>query len=158
MNAPMWTTEEISMIQELFPEPMDVSMVSSKDLMISDVFISDNAPVKFKLSSALSADNDPVTEVLLSPVGSEEGIEQCFVDESDAMTAFSMEAIDPFDDAVIAATITPAAVAPHARGKEQVRTPWNGYDSYQKHAAADHGMMLLSLGARVAALQGRCAH
>lgn len=114
------------MIQELFPEPMDVSMVSSKDLVISDVFISDTAPAKFEpfpsSSSAVSStDNDPVTEVLLSPVGSEESIEQCFVDETDAMTAFSMEVIDPFDGAI--ATIAP--VEPHARGKEQVRTPWS---------------------------------
>lgn len=142
MNAPMWTHEEISMIQELFPEPMDISMVSSKDLVISDVFISDNAPVKFDFSAS-STDNDPVTEVLLSPVGSEEGIEQCFVDESDAMTAFSMEIIDPFDDAVVAA-VTPAPVAPHARGKEQVRTLWVDRTQCQKHAAADRGMLMLS--------------
>lgn len=98
-----FTTEEISMIQELFLtgattagnslEPLKVDALLSE----KDVHISDLALVDAKHADELLLDD--ATSVLLSPIGADDSFLHQFllVDEKDAMAAFYTEAIDPFE-------------------------------------------------------------
>lgn len=114
-GAAVFTTEEISMIQEMFLsattssgtsslEPLkivldDAALVSDKDFQISDISVSDGG-LLFKADDLMLGTggvHDDATSVLLSPIGSDETfLNQFLFDEKDAMAAFYTEAIDPF--------------------------------------------------------------
>lgn len=110
-GAAVFTTEEISMIQEMFLsatagglEPLkivldDAALISDKDFQISDISVSDGG-LLFKADDLMlgtGGAHDDATSVLLSPIGSDETfLNQFLFDEKDAMAAFYTEAIDPF--------------------------------------------------------------
>lgn len=110
-GAAVFTTEEISMIQEMFLsatagglEPLkivldDAALMSDKDFQISDISVSDGG-LLFKADDLMlgtGCAHDDATSVLLSPIGSDETfLNQFLFDEKDAMAAFYTEAIDPF--------------------------------------------------------------
>lgn len=137
----VFTTEEISMIQEMFLsataagalEPLkivvDDALISDKDFQISDISFAD-AGLSLK-ADELMLGADDATSVLLSPIGSDETfLNQFLFDEKDAMAAFYTEAIDPFEcsspikveasSAQDSESAAAAAASPLTRPNEQV--------------------------------------
>lgn len=114
-GAAVFTTEEISMIQEMFLsvstatgaglEPLTID-VSDKDFQVSDISVSDGGLLLFKADELMLGVHDDATSVLLSPIGSDETfLNQFLFDEKDAMAAFYTEAIDPFQSSTLSSPI-----------------------------------------------------
>ncbi|CAI5726956.1 unnamed protein product [Peronospora destructor] len=89
--AASWTTEEISMIQQMF-------LSDDKTIQIQDISIYDSKqPVAEDLLAISVEQGADATSMLLSPIGADDAfLQQFMVDEKDAMTAFFLETIDPF--------------------------------------------------------------
>ncbi|CAH0490027.1 unnamed protein product [Peronospora farinosa] len=89
--AASWTTEEISMIQEMFLS--DDNAIQVQDISIYD----SKQPVAEDLLAISVEQGADATSMLLSPIGADDAfLQQFMVDEKVAMTAFFLEAIDPF--------------------------------------------------------------
>ncbi|RLN02375.1 hypothetical protein BBJ28_00014131, partial [Nothophytophthora sp. Chile5] len=119
--AASWTREEISIIQELF-------LSDEKAIQIRDISISGKQEQE-PLSAV--APNQDATQLLLSPIGADDSfLQQFIVDEKDAMAAFFLEAIDPFQNVPVSSvedkksqevvTVTPAPGPSDGRPVEQV--------------------------------------
>ncbi|KAG7400402.1 hypothetical protein PHYBOEH_005777 [Phytophthora boehmeriae] len=91
--AASWTREEINMIQELF-------LSDEKSIRIRDISITDKQDDKTPLTvEQPQQSGDDATQMLLSPIGADDTfLQQFMVDEKDAMAAFFLEAIDPFQN------------------------------------------------------------
>jgi hypothetical protein len=96
--AAAWTREEITMIQEMF-------LSDEKAIQIRDISISGGKQPDVEDPLAVSVDQGAdATSMLLSPIGADDAFLQHFmVDEKDAMAAFFLEAIDPFQNVPVAA-------------------------------------------------------
>ncbi|KAG7390453.1 hypothetical protein PHYPSEUDO_007976 [Phytophthora pseudosyringae] len=97
--AAAWTREEISMIQEMF-------LSDEKAIQIRDISISGGKLPVVEDPLAVSVEQGAdATSMLLSPIGADDAfLQQFMVDEKDAMTAFFLEAIDPFQNVPAAAS------------------------------------------------------
>ncbi|RLN70747.1 hypothetical protein BBJ29_005909 [Phytophthora kernoviae] len=122
--AASWTREEINIIQELF-------LSDEKNIRIRDISISDKQDEKDSLAVEQPQQNgDNATQMLLSPIGADDTfLQQFMVDEKDAMAAFFLEAIDPFqnvpvspatDDNKVQEAATAAAAVPAPSGGRPV--------------------------------------
>eukprot|EP00644_Phytophthora_capsici_P017519 jgi/Phyca11/120865/e_gw1.42.142.1 len=93
--AASWTHEEISMIQEMF-------LSDEKAIQIRDISISGGKQPVDPLAFPMEQGGD-ATSMLLSPIGADDAfLQQFMVDEKDAMAAFFLEAIDPFQNVPVA--------------------------------------------------------
>uniref|UniRef100_H3GZ51 Uncharacterized protein n=2 Tax=Phytophthora ramorum TaxID=164328 RepID=H3GZ51_PHYRM len=100
--AAAWTREEINMIQEMF-------LSDEKAIQIRDISISGG---KQPLDTSTVELGGDATSMLLSPIGADDAfLQQFMVDEKDAMAAFFLEAIDPFQNAPAASSKEQEAVA-----------------------------------------------
>uniref|UniRef100_K3WP67 Uncharacterized protein n=1 Tax=Globisporangium ultimum (strain ATCC 200006 / CBS 805.95 / DAOM BR144) TaxID=431595 RepID=K3WP67_GLOUD len=154
-DASVFTNEEISMIQEMFlhgngaalaMEPLkiivDDAMISEKDFQISDISITDGGLGLKADELMLSADD--ATSVLLSPIGSDATfLNQFLFDEKDAMEAFYLEAIDPFQS---------SPVKPEETKKAKAVAPRPASPSPIDRASADAEKTLIALRSKVEAL------
>ncbi|ETO80937.1 hypothetical protein F444_04659 [Phytophthora nicotianae P1976] len=95
--AASWTREEISMIQEMF-------LSDEKAIQIRDISISGGKLPVTDDPLAISVEQGAdATSMLLSPIGADDAfLQQFMVDEKDAMAAFFLEAIDPFQAVPVA--------------------------------------------------------
>ncbi|KAF1336796.1 hypothetical protein FI667_g7, partial [Globisporangium splendens] len=154
-DASVFTNEEISMIQEMFlngngaaiaMEPLkiivDDAMISEKDFQISDISITDGGLALKADELMLSADD--ATSVLLSPIGSDATfLNQFLFDEKDAMEAFYLEAIDPFQSSPVKSEETK---------KVKAGAPRPASPSPIERANADAEKTLITLRSKVEAL------
>ncbi|KAK1930212.1 hypothetical protein P3T76_014445 [Phytophthora citrophthora] len=93
--AASWTHEEISMIQEMF-------LSDEKSIQIRDISISGGKQPVDPMAFPMEQGGD-ATSMLLSPIGADDAfLQQFMVDEKDAMAAFFLEAIDPFEHVPVA--------------------------------------------------------
>uniref|UniRef100_M4BPN5 Uncharacterized protein n=2 Tax=Hyaloperonospora arabidopsidis (strain Emoy2) TaxID=559515 RepID=M4BPN5_HYAAE len=86
-----WTREEIHMIQEMF-------LADDNVIQIGDISISDSTPsgVDDPFVTAMEQEGH-ATSMLLPPIKADDPfVQPSMMDEKDAMTAFFLEAIDPF--------------------------------------------------------------
>ncbi|KAF1784870.1 hypothetical protein GQ600_9849 [Phytophthora cactorum] len=95
--AASWTREEISIIQEMF-------LSDEKAIQIRDISISGGKLPVTEDPLAVSVEQGAdATSMLLSPIGADDAfLQQFMVDEKDAMAAFFLEAIDPFQNVPVA--------------------------------------------------------
>ncbi|GMF32921.1 unnamed protein product [Phytophthora fragariaefolia] len=91
--AASWTSEEINMIQEMF-------LFDEKAIQIRDISISGGKLPVHEDPLAVSVEQGAdATSMLLSPIGADDDfLQQFMVDEKDAMAAFFLEVIDPFQN------------------------------------------------------------